>query len=76
LRFKEKGFIHDTGFDIYVVSEIIAILALSTRLKDMKVSEANSQQLSEFESLYDLEESIETNLPLCISKTQSRTIPS
>ena len=32
----EKGFTRDTGFDITVASEIMAILALTTSLKDMR----------------------------------------
>lgn len=32
----EKGFTRDTGFDISVASEIMAILALTTDLKDMR----------------------------------------
>ncbi|MCJ7662358.1 MAG: formate--tetrahydrofolate ligase, partial [Anaerolineales bacterium] len=34
---KEKGFTRDTGFDIAVASEIMAILALTTDLTDMRV---------------------------------------
>jgi formyltetrahydrofolate synthetase len=33
---KEKGFTRETGFDITVASEIMAILALTTSLKDMR----------------------------------------
>ena len=33
---KEKGFIRETGFDITVASEIMAILALTTDLADMR----------------------------------------
>ncbi len=33
---EEKGFVRDTGFDITVASEIMAILALTTSLADMR----------------------------------------
>ncbi|HBF41241.1 MAG TPA: formate--tetrahydrofolate ligase, partial [Anaerolineaceae bacterium] len=33
---EEKGFTRETGFDITVASEIMAILALTTSLKDMR----------------------------------------
>ena len=33
---QEKGFIRETGFDITVASEIMAVLALTTDLKDMR----------------------------------------
>ena len=32
----EKGFTRETGYDITVASEIMAILALTTSLKDMR----------------------------------------
>lgn len=33
---KEKGFMRETGFDITVASEVMAVLALATSLKDMR----------------------------------------
>lgn len=33
---QEKGFTRETGFDITVASEIMAVLALTTDLKDMR----------------------------------------
>lgn len=42
----EKGFERTTGFDISVASEIMAVLALTTDLADMKERYATSQWAS------------------------------
>ncbi|CAN8069086.1 unnamed protein product [Agarophyton chilense] len=54
----EKGFTRDTSFDITVASEIMAILALATSLKDLRerfarivVAESNSGELITAEDL-------------------------
>jgi formyltetrahydrofolate synthetase len=52
----EKEFTRQTGFDIAVASEIMAVLALSTSLRDMKarfsrmVSSMNFDQLKNFKT--------------------------